>query len=275
MARFTVFGGRGFIGSALVRHLETQGHDVEVPGRDDDSWRGSELGHVVWAAGLTADFRHRPLEVAEPHVALPARVLADGDAASFSYLASARLYRGAPSGHEESAFIVDPRDSDHLYDISKLAGEALTLSARRMRGRVVRLSNVSAPGDASDNFLASIVREAVNGHVSLRTSAASCKDYVHLNDVVAMIEAIALRGVHRIYNVASGALTTHRAIVERLSSICGCGWDVAENAPCIEDVAVVIDRIVDEFGFRPRSVVDALPEMVRVVQDSLSEMSVT
>lgn len=46
MKRYTVFGGRGFIGSEIVSMLEAAGQDVWVPPRDDESVFDTDLGIV-------------------------------------------------------------------------------------------------------------------------------------------------------------------------------------------------------------------------------------
>ena len=53
---FTVIGGKGFVGGAVVQRLQADGHEVFVPERDDKSIVQRKLGHVIYAAGVTADF---------------------------------------------------------------------------------------------------------------------------------------------------------------------------------------------------------------------------
>jgi len=66
--RVTVLGGSGFIGSHVARHLRRLGVACDTPARDDESIFSRPLGHVIYAIGLTADFRARPLETVEAHV---------------------------------------------------------------------------------------------------------------------------------------------------------------------------------------------------------------
>ncbi len=77
-AQATVFGANGFVGRALVQHLEEQGYPVRAVTRGDASWRDTDLGHAFYTVGLTADFRSRPFETIDAHVSLLTRILRGG-----------------------------------------------------------------------------------------------------------------------------------------------------------------------------------------------------
>ena len=91
MTKITVLGASGFIGSHLVRELDARGLDHEAPPREEDLG-GRDLATVIDCAGITADFRERPLDVAESHVCLVERVLRTSRCESFTYLSSAGIY---------------------------------------------------------------------------------------------------------------------------------------------------------------------------------------
>ena len=76
----TVLGAGGFIGRHLVAHFRAQGRRVAAVDRArlPEFMEGGEAGHVFYCIGLTADFRARPLETAEAHAGLLARVLQRG-----------------------------------------------------------------------------------------------------------------------------------------------------------------------------------------------------
>ena len=92
--RFTVFGATGFIGANLVAHLSRRGHEVRCPKRDLPIEAGDHLGHVIYAIGLTANFRSRPYETVEAHVGLLSRLLQTSCFDSWLYLSSTRVYAG-------------------------------------------------------------------------------------------------------------------------------------------------------------------------------------
>lgn len=241
--RASVFGAGGYIGSHLVGHLKGMGYRVQAIGRDDN-WRGRSLGHVFYCAGLTADFRTRPFDTMEAHAGLAAHILRDAEFDSFLYLSSTRIYRGAATTDEDTPIAVDPGDPDRLYDVSKLAGEAICHASGRKNVRVARLSNVVGGDTASDNFLPSLLRDAMTtGHVHFRTAPESEKDYVWIGDAVAALEAIALRGSERCYNIASGRNIANWTIGDALRAATGCGVSYEPGAPTFRFPPIATKRL--------------------------------
>src|SRR5919197_813364 len=66
--RVTVLGASGFIGGHLAKHFRALGYECLTPGRNEPSLYETDLGDVIYAIGLTADFRQRPLDTIEAHV---------------------------------------------------------------------------------------------------------------------------------------------------------------------------------------------------------------
>lgn len=262
MSRFTVLGAGGFIGRALVGYLRTQGHDVDAVGRDGLAGfiaGGGPAGHVVCCVGLTADFRTRRLDTAEAHVGVPARVLAAAVFDSFLYLSSTRVYARAETTREDAAIAVQPGSPSDLYNLTKLAGEALCLSDPRPAIRVARLSNVFGPGMGTGSFLGQVLDEgARTGRVRLGQGMLSAKDYVAVEDVVAGLAAIAERGRARLYNVASGVNVTHDAIASALAHAHGWDFTVEEGAASVRFPRIEIGRLAMEFGAPRRRLPDGL-----------------
>jgi len=258
--RFTVFGSRGFIGSHLTRALHAAGHDCFTPDRNDTA-PAADLGHAIWAIGLTADFRQRPIDTVRAHVAAMLDVLEKGDFDSFLYLSSTRVYAGSPTATEETTFTVDPMNGSDLYNLSKLLGESVCHAAERKNVRIARLSNVFGADFESSNFLSTVIRDAVEkGEVVFSTSADSAKDYVSIDDVARMLIEIAIRGEQRVYNIAAGENTTNAEIAAAL----GCNTRFADDAGTIAFPTINIDRLRQEFDYKPVRLVDALPALVRL-----------
>jgi nucleoside-diphosphate-sugar epimerase len=251
MSRFSIFGASGFIGTHLVAHLKRHGHEVTAFGRDDRPASGAALGHAIYCVGLTANFRSNLTGTARAHVGLLADTLDAYRFESFLYLSSTRVYAANTSTGEDAPLLVQPNSADQVYNISKLAGEALCL-ARAESCRVVRLSNVVGPGDAPVNFLPSLLDEArSSGKLLVRTSPQSSKDYVDIDDVCRMIERIALNGKRRLYNVASGVNTSNQQIAELVERHLGCSVVFAPGAPDVVFPPIDISRIREEFAFSP------------------------
>jgi nucleoside-diphosphate-sugar epimerase len=119
--------------------------------------------------------------------------------------------------------------------------------------RVVRLSNVIGPGEKPVMFLPSVSDEARRtGKVLFRTAPESEKDYVAVEDAVAVMGRIALAGKQRLYNVASGRNTTNAEIAELVRKYLAADTAFAPNAPAVSFPLIDIGRAASEFDFAPR-----------------------
>lgn len=272
--RFCVLGSSGFVGSHLAAFLRGQGHTVLMPGRNDPAVFAEELGHAIYCIGLTADFRSRPFDTVRAHVCYLAEILEKSRFESLLYLSSTRLYGGAGSADEEAVLQADPQNPGDLYNLTKMTGESLCFSCGRADVRVARLSNVYGADFKSENFLSSIIRDAVKyKHVVLRSSLESAKDYVGIDDVADILPRIAVAGRHRLYNVASGANVSNGALLQRLAELAGCTVSVEAGAPVLRFPKIDTQRIRDEFSFAPRSVLDGLDELVNSYRKDLHDQN--
>jgi nucleoside-diphosphate-sugar epimerase len=262
----TVLGAGGFIGRTLVAHLRAAGRPVNPVTRADLPGflaLRPPVGDLIYCIGLTADFRTRPLDTAEAHVGLVGRMLAELDFRSFMLLSSTRVYGRAEVGREGLPLTVQPGAPDDLYNITKLAGEALCLSDARPAVRVARLSNVYGAGMGAGNFLGQVLAEgAARGAVTLRQNLRSAKDYIAIAEVLPALLAIAERGAARLYNVASGVNTTHDAIVRVLSNALGWHVSVHECAAATRFPRIDVTRLTLEFGAPRNGILEDLPELV-------------
>ena len=270
MALFTVLGAEGYIGGRLAAHLRAEGHEVAAPPRGKPPAR--ESGHVVYCVGVTADFRSRPFDTVAAHVSFLAEALAHIRPLSFLYLSSTRVYGGCDVGVETEPLRLRPDDPEDFYNATKIAGEALCLALPSDTIRVARLSNVFGLGmDAGarprEDFLSAVLREAAVGVVRLRTSLDSEKDYVAIEDAVRAIARIALRGRHRLYNVASGRNVRHGEVITRLADVAKCVVVERPGAPRVAYPQIDTARIAAEFEsaerWAPSSPLGRLEELWR------------
>ncbi len=249
--RFTIVGAGGRIGRALVTALSAH-HAVRAVGRQELPAFLNErdnAGHVINCIGLTGDFRRRPHDTVDAHVTLVSRLLARSGFDSFLLLSSTRVYAGAAAAREDIPLTCRPDNAADLYNLTKLAGEALCLSHPNPAVRVVRLSNVYGPVPDPDTFLGQITEEGrVNGCIMFQQRADSAKDYVRLDRVVSVLPQIALHGRHRLYNVASGRNVTHAEIAAVLRKTLGWTTVFSTAAPVIRFPPIEIARLDDEFG---------------------------
>ncbi|ASY63465.1 dTDP-glucose 4,6-dehydratase [Sinorhizobium sojae CCBAU 05684] len=261
--KYTVFGASGLIGGHLVRRLRELGHDVLAAPRDFAAMPDADLGHVIYAIGLTADFRSRPFDTITAHVSLTADILRAAHFCSFLYLSSTRVYGNGTQTEENASLSARPADPSDLYNLSKLTGEAICLQSGRPDVRIARLSNVVGIDEASaDTFIGALCREARTGRITLQTALDSRKDYIWIGDVVDLLARIASEGTQSIYNVASGRNITHAQWVEAICGRTGCSLTVAEHAPAVSFPPISIQRIQREFQFYPADVLGYLPDIL-------------
>lgn len=257
---FTILGGHGFIGAALAKRLRADGARVQVPGRDEiasGALTGRNLGHVVYAIGLTADFRTRLSDTVEAHVGLLDRLLNATRWDSWLTLSSTRVYGALPGprpSREDDAVTLLP-GLDAVYDLSKLLGEALCLARPEATCRVARLSNVFGPGMAAGNFLAAIAGQAALGQpVAIGEAPGSAKDYLPIDQATRLLASIARGGNARLYNVASGSQVTHAEVANLVSQVFSVPVDFAPGGALRRLPQIDVSRIHHEFGPGPGDV---------------------
>ncbi|QZA79208.1 NAD-dependent epimerase/dehydratase family protein [Deefgea tanakiae] len=253
--KFTVLGASGYIGRSLCKFLMMQGHEVFAPYRDDPKIFTDDLGYVVYAIGLTADFRSKSFETVQAHVGVLQQVLQYSRFSSLLYLSSTRLYSGAESTQEEADLMVRSQNPSDLYNLSKLLGESLCLNSGRSNVRIVRLSNViGGENEGSDLFFFSLLRDARAGSIKLQSHPDSEKDYVLIEDAIELIYRITVQGNFNVYNVASGCNLSHRQLIAIMSKAFGCNVEFADGAKVISFPVIDINRIVEEYSFTPSNV---------------------
>jgi len=269
---FTILGASGFIGSNLVDYLNNQGYECDAPVKSDDTIFSKSLGHVIYAIGLTADFRTRPLDTVEAHVCILRRLIQEGRFESLTYLSSTRVYSDSKSTSETASLVVNPYKFDDLYNISKLMGESLCLHGGRSNVKVIRLSNIVGLRRDSDLFIDQLLEEGyATGCINLHTALNSKKDYLYIDDAVSLIKAISLSSKAGIFNVASGEGVENAQIVHFLESEMGFHTSVCIEAPVWDFVQIDTTKVLDEFGFNPRKFSDYFPSylnLVRQIKDS-------
>jgi nucleoside-diphosphate-sugar epimerase len=258
--RFTVVGGRGFIGSALCAALHAGGNDV-VSATHRDVPYGVPLGHVIYASGVSASTAEDASYAYAAHVEGVRRILDAGAFDSLLYLSSTRVYDGATATSEDTAPAVRPAEGRDLYRITKLAGEALCLAHAAPAVRVARLSNVSGANFASPLFLSDVLRQAVRERrVAVRTTRESAKDYIPLGEACRYLIAIARGGRERLYNVAQGENVANGTIYDALAAR-GIEIEIAPGAATVLTPPIDVRRLHAEFGPSRESLPALLPQL--------------
>ena len=260
---FTVFGGGGFVGRHLANLLRQSGYEVTVFDRNNilsGAYKNRELGHVIYAIGLTADFRSRLQETVDAHVSLLNTLLHECEWQSWLYLSSTRVYgstRKKPCA--ETDFVSVTPSADAVYDLSKLLGEALCVSHSKPTCRAVRLSNVFGAGMNASNFLGALEAGSREGaNVRISEDRDSAKDYIPIERACDLLMKIALFGKERLYNVASGQSIDHAAIAALLHETRNAIVSFAANGAKRRLPEIDTTRIETEFSLEPTPILNDL-----------------
>lgn len=226
MTGYTVIGAGGFVGSHVVALLRAAGIEPFCPRRDDPALWDRDLGRIFYCAGLTGDYRTRPFATVEAHVGLLSRLIEQARFDRIVYLSSTRLYDLLPDGigSEDREIAVNANDREHLYELSKLLGENLTLHRSDGRGAVARLSYVFGWDGAAAGFLSNWLQQARAGkRLVLDSDPRFARDYIHIDDVAHALIVIAGSTSTGIVNVARGEALSNAEIGSLFDE---SGWDV-------------------------------------------------
>jgi nucleoside-diphosphate-sugar epimerase len=253
----TILGATGFVGSTIKEQLSKKGEIFFAPARNEDL-SDKDLGNVIYCIGLTADFRSRPFDTVEAHICKLKEILKYSRFDSLTYLSSTRVYIHSQATHENAKLVIDPSDPNDLYNTSKLAGEFLALNSGLNNIKVARLSNVFGDDIDSENFITSVVKDAIlKKHIVLRTTPDSAKDYIDVNDVARLLVQIAKEKKSGVYNIASGFNTTNHEILISLQKITGCKVEYLDNAQKIVFPRIDNDKIKQQFHYSPSKSITA------------------
>ncbi|WP_138514086.1 NAD-dependent epimerase/dehydratase family protein [Rhodoferax bucti] len=278
---FTVVGAAGFVGQRLCATLRARGAQVWAPARHETwPWQlppGHVLGHVMYCAGLTADYLARPFDTVQAHVSHLAQVLqyglAQGRLQSLVYLSSTRLYDGlgdlGDEGEacEDAVLPMDPANPRHLYDLSKGLGESLCHVAGQGRARVARLACVYEGPQDADGFLSTLLKQVLQARASgarqiaVQSSPHFTRDYVHLDDVVDALIRIAVQGRAPVYNVAYGVNVSNAELFDYLKQRWGCAVQPLLDTRPAPTPRISTERMCTELQWQPRGLLAALDSL--------------
>lgn len=224
--RATILGAAGFVGRRLKSRLEGDGWEVFAPAKRDPEVFRRELGCVFYCAGLTADYDSRPFDTVEAHASLVSELARAAGFERLVYLSSTRLYDGQAKAEvsEDEPLVLDPADPRRIYDLSKALGENIAITRTGGRGSAARLANVYDWDEDAPGFLSEWLLQARRGRsIDLQSSPHMRRDYIHLDDVVTALIAMAAAEAPGIVNVASGELVANGEIAEVFGA---SGWSV-------------------------------------------------
>lgn len=257
--KLTVFGGGGFIGSAIMKAASDYGYSA-VRGDWENISFNDDLGDVIYCLGV-GDC-NKPDDVINSHLRILQEIVNKAKFSRITYVSSTRVYMGAEHSKESQILNILPDDNRKLFNLAKLLAEAY-LEASGVNYRIIRPSNVFGTAINSPLFLPSIVRDAViKNKVDMYVTPDYSKDYVFVDDVAKLAIRITKSSKHSIYNIASGKNVSAKEIASILQEKSGCSIDWHKCSNTDKFPLTDISLIGDEFSFEPKLVEDLLGDML-------------
>jgi UDP-glucose 4-epimerase len=297
-----VTGGAGFIGRALVRELVAVGHRVVV--LDNLSLPRAEIRPLPRGADLVeADVRDSArvqsmLESERPatvyHLAAihfipaceadPPGCISVNTAGAASVLeACARVspqpacvlastgavYAPSLAAHDEADKLA-PVD---VYGLSKLWMEqigALFALRHGLHVAVARLFNTYGPGETNPHFIPALMEQVTAGGTVRAGNVDTRRDYVHVNDVVRALRAMA--GRTETLNVGSGHALSGHEVIAAIGRAVGRELEVETDASRLRKVDRPLllsdpSRAADLLGWRAETAFeDGIADLVSGVR---------
>lgn len=230
-----VVGGRGFLGSAIVRALARAGWRVSASGREgtaSDEGTASPDETLIWCAGERGGREGAPEALWHVHVEAACAAVSQRPALrALIYVSSGEVY-----GEQAVPFAEDaPLLGQSAYALAKRRGEDALTALCWQRGlalTIVRPSLIYGPAQAPAMLLPAALRALVAGAPFPTTAGAQTRDWIFVDDVAAAIAQIAARiaeppapeqGGLRIYNLASERERTVRSALTLAASLVGPG----------------------------------------------------
>lgn len=259
--RVLVTGGAGFIGSRLVRRIETEWENAQVTVVDDfrsgnfknlEGFRGDLIAEDISRLEMRAFFKPKDFDaifhlasITDTRVADQKQMCLDniegfrnllefaqGTRTPITYASSAATYGIDARVNAET----DPRKPANVYGFSKAQLENLamrTLLKPEHAGwavNAVRYFNVYGPGEAHKGPMASMIYQLyrqmkAGNRPRVFKQGEQKRDFVHVDDVVQCTLQAMAGGKPGVFNGGSGAARSFNDVIALLNKALGTGLE--------------------------------------------------
>ena len=257
-SRIYVAGHNGLVGSAVWRHLQSQGftdlvgwRSAEVDLRDRaatfDAVLSARPSVVVVAAakvgGIMANSTH-PVDFLNDNLRIQTNLFEAAHAADVErllFLGSSCIYpKLAPQPIPESALLTGPLEpTNDAYAVAKIAGIVAMKSYRHQYGRhwiSAMPTNLYGPGDnfdlTSSHVLPAMIRKfheatVTGGPVTLWGTGAPLREFLHVDDLAsAVVHLLRVYDSPETINVGTGVDVTTRELASTIADVMGYTGEV-------------------------------------------------
>ena len=254
-----VLGGKGFIGSALVRHATALGHNVQSVDHEDYAAAvGASCDILLNANGNSKKYLsdEKPMEDFDLSVRSVAQSLHDFRFRHYVYLSSIDVYpvKDEPSAYKENAPVDDPSRISRYGHHKWLAEQLVRFNADSWL--ILRMGGFVGPGLRKNS-----IYDLLRGQ-PLRVHPDSAYQYQHTGDAARIIFELADQDTWgEVFNVAGDGVITVR---EAAAMIPGCVLPEQPASPSPERYEVNLDRLKARCAVKPTR--KTVEDFIRAVQ---------
>jgi UDP-glucose 4-epimerase len=239
--KIIVTGSAGYLGSRCVSYFEAQGHELlPIDIKTQDGAASVDLSAESKAMDLFTRFRPDLVLHLAAIAAIPAceddpvgcwrnnvettfsvAKAAQNVGAQLVFFSSAAVY-GTPDRLPTPT--TDPTRPTNLYGISKATGE-LVVRAYCERSIVLRLFNIYGGRCERSYVLPDLIRklQTSSPKVQLSGTGEESRDFLHISDLMRLMDRATAGPDGAIYNAGTGTTTTIRSAASHLARLMGRG----------------------------------------------------
>lgn len=288
--KIAVTGASGFVGKSVAENLIEKGIEVVPVSRKSTDYSVESLAQILQGVetvihlaavrggdGAMSDY-HDNERITENLL----RAMTEAGTEQIIYASSRMVYSGEENIPWKETDIPAPNS---LYGISKMEGENLCSYYSRKYGfgsTAIRIAQVMGTGETVRNMMSVFLEKAARGEQLKVIGASKAKrQYIYVKDLAEVISRIALdssaqgcagtsgRAGQEVINAGMEQAYTNLEIAQAFSDVFGLPAPEYDDSkpetitPSIMDVG----RMIEQTGFRPRDMRDALEDIRQELTD--------